>query len=123
MITSCGLVCAGCSVCCIEVLQGLSPGPLQTTLHLLVCTAMLLLAGTLGQALTPTFPIVGPVWLFLFRVAQGVAYGGKYSVGNVYLAERAPIRVLARDAEGPVMVSSPHNKLTNDTQGRPLPGF
>eukprot|EP00667_Euglena_gracilis_P005368 EG_transcript_5405 len=61
----------------------------------LVCTAMLLLAGTLGQALTPTFPIVGPVWLFLFRVAQGVAYGGKYSVGNVYLAERAPIRVLA----------------------------
>ena len=57
--------------------------------------AALLTGGTLGEAFTPNIPGVAPAWMITFRCVQGLAYGGKFCVGNVFLAEMAPKEVLA----------------------------
>mmetsp|Transcript_763 Transcript_763/g.1313 ORF Transcript_763/g.1313 Transcript_763/m.1313 type:complete len:150 (-) Transcript_763:211-660(-) len=54
-----------------------------------------LITGTVAQALTPTHRIAGPIWMVLARVALGFGYGGKYSVGCVYLSESAPRPMMA----------------------------
>uniref|UniRef100_A0A7S4GIG8 Major facilitator superfamily (MFS) profile domain-containing protein n=1 Tax=Eutreptiella gymnastica TaxID=73025 RepID=A0A7S4GIG8_9EUGL len=54
-----------------------------------------IIAGTLGQGLCPIIPVIGPVWMISFRCLQGVGYGGKFSVGQVHLAEKAPRSILA----------------------------
>ena len=48
-----------------------------------------LVVGTMGQGLTPVFSAWSVPWLLFFRAVQGISYGGKLSIGDVYLCEAA----------------------------------
>ena len=59
-------------------------------------SAILLLATT-AQGLTPItpwLPWLAPAWAIVCRAIQGLGYGGKATVGAVYLAESAPKQCL-----------------------------
>ena len=61
----------------------------------LLWASSVLTVGTLAQGLTPTGSHAGCIWMVTFRGLQGLGYGGKFSVSQVYLAEAAPLRILA----------------------------
>ena len=61
----------------------------------LIASSLLLSVGTVCQGLTPPVAYVRVGWMVAWRCIQGIGYGGKFTVSNVYLAEVAPRSILS----------------------------
>ena len=61
-----------------------------------------ILLATLGQGLAPAIPVVGPAFMLLCRVVQGLACGGEVGSVVVFLHESAPRPVLAHAGSIPL---------------------
>ena len=62
----------------------------------LLASVYLMFGATVGQGLAPTIAYLGPLWMLLCRLLQGLASAGEVGALAVMLAESAPPPILAQ---------------------------